>query len=152
KRPKDPGTADALLKLSAMWKAYSDSQGPYLVLDPAKRAEWQKGVDKSTAAAELLITDFPESPQVAQALNNLLDTQRLQQSVQLKTAADLEKYFQDLAAKFSDKPNTQAKVLFTLAAFTLDKDKVKGLEQMEKAYKPDLKFAPEDLDLYGQAL
>ncbi len=152
KRPKDSGTSEALLKLSAMWKTYSDSQGPYLVLDPAKRAEWQKGVDKSTAAAELLITDFPESPQVAQALNNLLDTQRLQQSVQLKTAADLEKYFQDLAARFSDKPSTQAKVLFTLAAFTLDKDKVKGVEQMTAAYKPDLKFAPEDLDLYGQAL
>jgi TolA-binding protein len=152
KRPKDAGTPEALLKLSALWKAYADSQGPYLVLDEAKRAEWKKGVEKSTAAAELLITDFPESQQVAQALNNLLDTQRLQQAVQLKTADDLEKYFQNLAAKFADKPGTQAKVLFTLAAFTFDKDKAKGVAQMTAAYKPDLKFAPEDLDLYGEAL
>ena len=154
KRPKDPACADALLKLSSLWKGYADAQGPYLAMgsDEAKRGEWRKGVDKGTTAAERVLTDFPESQAVALALNNLLDTQRLQQSVKLKTEAEIEQYFQDLAKKFADKPGTQAKILFTLAAFTFEKDKAKAVEQMTTAYKPDLKFAAEDLDLYGLAL
>lgn len=152
KRPKDAGTPKALLKLSVLWRGYTDTQGVYLVIDEAKRAEWRKGLEKSIAAAEKLVTEFPESQEVAQALSTLLDAQRLQQQVKLKTEADLDKYFQDLAQKFADKPGTQAKILFTLAAFTYEKDKAKALQQMTDAYKPDLKFAPGDLDLYGQAL
>ncbi len=152
KRPTDPSTPEALLKLTALWKGYTDSQGIYLVIDEPKRIEWKKGIEKSTAAGEKLITEFPESPQVAQALNLLMETERLQVNVKLKTDAELETYFQNLAKKFADKPGTQAKVLFTLAGFIYGKDKAKALEQMAAVYKPDLKFAPEDLDLYGQAL
>ncbi len=163
KRPKDAtGTPAALLKIAALWKGYADSQGNYIVMEAAKREEWKKGVEQSIAAAEKLVTEFPESQQVAQALNTLLDAQRLKESAKPKgepgatdapkTASDVDKYFQDLAQKFADKPGTQAKILFTLAAFTFDKDKAKAVEQMAAAYKPDLKFAPEDLDLYGQAL
>lgn len=152
KRPKDPNTPEALLKLSVLWKAYADSQGPYLAIEEAKRVEWRKGVEKSAEAAEKLLMQFPESQQVAKALNTIMDVQRLQQAVKLKTEADIEKYFKDLADKFSSKPGTRAKILFTLAALTYDKDKAKAVEEMSAAYKPDLKFAPEDLDLYGQAL
>ena len=152
KRPKDPATASALLKLSTLWKGYTDAQGPYLAIEEAKRAEWRKGVEKSTAAAERVLADFPDSPEVALALKNLLDVQRLQQAVKLKTEADVEKYFESLAAKFAAKPGTKAKIIFTLAAFTFEKDKAKAVQQMGSAYKPDLKFAPEDLDLYGLAL
>ncbi|MEP6670447.1 MAG: tetratricopeptide repeat protein [Chthoniobacter sp.] len=152
KRPKDPSTTEALLKIATLWKTYADSQGPYLAIEEAKRVEWRKGVEKSAEAAEKLLTEFPESQQVAKALNTIMDVQRLQQAVKLKTEADIEKYFKDLAEKFSGKPGTRAKVLFTLAALTYDKDKAKAVEEMSAAYKPDLKFAPEDLDLYGQAL
>ena len=152
KHPKDPNTAEALLKLSSLWKGYAESQGPYLAIDEKKRAEWKKGVEKSIAAAERLITEFPESQAVSLALNNLLDAQRLLKIVKLKTEADIEQYFQELAAKFAGKPGTQSKVLFTLASFTFERDKAKALQHMESAYKPDLKFAPEDLDLFGQAL
>jgi TolA-binding protein len=152
KRPKDPNTAEALLKLSSLWKGYAESQGPYLAIDEKKRAEWKKGVEKSAAAVEHLISNFPESQTVSLALNNLLDVQRLLKSVKLKTEADIEQYFQELAAKFADKPGTQSKVLFALASFTFEQDKVKALQEMASAYKPTLKFAPEDLDQYGQAL
>jgi TolA-binding protein len=152
KHPKDPNAAEALLKVSTQWKAYTESQGPYLAIDQAKRTEWHKGVDKSTAAAERILTDFPDSPAVALALNHLLELQRLQLAAKLKTSAEVEKYFENLAAKFEDKPGTKAKIIFTLAALTYDKDKAKAVQQMTSAYKPDLKFAPEDLDLYGLAL
>ncbi len=152
KHPQDPSAAQALLKLSSLWKGFAETQGNYLVIDEAKRADWKKGIEKSTAAAEKLLADFPESPQVAQALNNVMEDQRLLISAKLKTDSDLEKYFHDLAQKFADKPGTHAKVLFTLAGFIYTKDKAKAVEQMTAAYKPDLKFAPEDLDLYGDAL
>jgi TolA-binding protein len=152
KRPKDPGTPDALLKIAAIWKTYTDSQGPYLAIDETKRSEWKKGVQKSLEAAEKLLAEFPESQQVAKALNTIMEDQRAQQSVKLKSEDDIQKYFKDLAEKFSSKPGTRAKILFTLASLTYDKDKAKAVEQMSAAYKPDLKFAPEDLDLYGQAL
>jgi TolA-binding protein len=152
RRPKDASTPEALLKISSLWKGYAEAQGSYLALDEGKRTEWKKGVEKSTAAAERLISEFPESQDVAQGLNNLMDVLRLQQGVRLKSEDDVEKYFEDLAQRFSGKPGTRAKILFTLATYTYDKDKKKALDQMNQAYKPDLKFAPEDLDLYGQAL
>ncbi|HSI11223.1 MAG TPA: tetratricopeptide repeat protein, partial [Chthoniobacter sp.] len=152
KRPKEAGAADALLKLSGLWKGYTESQGNYIVIEEAKRIEWRKGIEKSTEAAERLLKDFPEGTQVALVLNNLMEVQRLLVIGKLKTDADLEKYFQDLAQKFSGQPGTQAKVLFTLASFTFTKDKAKAVEQMKGVYNPDLKFAPEDLDLFGEAL
>ena len=152
KHPKDSNAAEALLKLSALWKGYAENQGNYIVIDETKRGEWKKGLEKSAASAEKLIAEFPESAQVAQALNNLMDDQRLLITAKLKSEADLEKYFQEQAQKFSGHPGTQAKVLFTLAAYTYTKDKKKAVEQMNAAYKPNLKFAPDDLDLYGQAL
>lgn len=154
KNAKDPGAADALLKLSTLWKASAEAQGPYLAIasDPTKGGDWRKGVEKSTAAAERVLTDYPDSQAVALALNNLLDVQRLQQTVKLKTEADVEKFFEGLAAKFANKPGTKAKIIFTLASFTFDKDKAKAIQHMSSAYQPDLKFAPEDLDLYGLAL
>ncbi len=151
-RPKAPETPEALLKISVLWKAYADSQGPYLALDEPKRVEWKKGVDQSTGAAERLLTQFPESQQVAAALNVLLDDLRLQQAVKLKSEEEVTKYFENLAQKFAGKPGTRAKVLFTLAAYTYGKDKAKAVQQMSGAYDPKLRFAPEDLDLYGQAL
>lgn len=152
KRPKDEGTPMALLKLSTLWKGYAETQGNYIVMEEPKRVEWKKGIEESTKAAEKLLADFPESPQVAQVLSNLMEVQRLLTIAKLKSEADLDTYFKDLANKFSAQPGTQAKVLFTLASATYAKDKPKAVEQFTAAYKPDLKFAPEDLDLYGEAL
>ena len=85
RRPKDPSASEALLKISVLWKAYTDAQGSYLALDEGKRTEWKKGIEKSTAAAERLIAEFPESQEVAKALNTLMEVLRLQQGVRLKS-------------------------------------------------------------------
>jgi len=154
KHKDDPNAAGALLKVSTLWKQHAEGQGPYFALgkDEVKRGAWHKGVDQSTAAAERLLTDFPDSPEVALALKNLLALQRLQQSVKLKTPAEVEKYFGDLAAKPGVKPGTKTKIVFTLAAYIFEKDKAKAFSQMASNYDEKLKFAPEDLDLYGLAL
>jgi len=95
---------------------------------------------------------YPESQQVALALQTLLADQRLFQTAKLKTPEQVAQYFQDLAKKFDDKPATKNKVLFTLAAFIYEKDKAKALAQMQSAYDPKLVYAPADIDLYGNAL
>ncbi len=147
-----PKAADAFVKIANLWYTYAQKQGPYLALNEAQRVEWKKGVDGAVEAAEQLLTKFPESDQVALGLQQLLGAQKLLVGAKLKTDADTEKYFQDFADKFAEHPGTRSKVLFTLAAFTYEKDKAKAVAQMTAAFDPKLKYAPADLDLYGSAL
>ncbi|MGB8355269.1 MAG: tetratricopeptide repeat protein [Chthoniobacteraceae bacterium] len=152
KRGQDPHAAEALLKISDLWRRYADATGRYLVLNEQQRVEWTKGVNGSIAAAEKLISDFSESPQVALALHTLLADQQLLLTAKLKTDSDVEQYFMDLSKKFASKPTARSKIIFALASYTYQKDKAKALEQMNAAYDPKLIYSPADIDLYGQAL
>lgn len=152
KYAQDPSAAEALLKQSTLWKAAAEGLGSYVTLAESKRTEWKGSLDKSAAAAERVLEKFPDSPSVALALKSLLAIQRLEQSLKLKTPADVEKYFGDLAVKYGGKPGTKAKIVFTLAAFMFEKDMAKAFAQMSSTYDKTLKFAPDDLDLYGLAL
>ena len=152
KHPADPQAPAALLHVVQLWSDHAASQGRYLALNEQERAEWNKGVNGSTTAAEKLLRDYPASPQVSTALEVLLADQKLLLSAKVKTDETVTKYFQELAEKFADKPDTKSKVLFTLASFTYEKDKAKALEQMTAAYNPQLVYAPSIIDLYGSAL
>ena len=151
-RPDEPSAAEALLKLNSLWKGYADSQGPVLAQDAPKRAEWTKGFDNSIAAAEQIIARFPDSPAVALALNNLLEIQKTKLRARLTTDAEIEKYFEDLAGKAEGKAGAQSKIRFTLSAFLSEKNKDKAVKMMGEAYKAELKYAPEDMDLFGKTL
>ncbi|HWL51894.1 MAG TPA: tetratricopeptide repeat protein [Chthoniobacteraceae bacterium] len=152
KHADNPRAADALLQLTQLWRQYAESQGRYLALNEEQRAAWNKGIAQSLEMAEKLIADHPESPQVALVLKEVLSDQKLLQSAKVKTADDVTKYFQDLAAKFEEHPSAQSKILFTLASFTYEGDKEKALAQMKEAYRPELLYAADDMDLYGSAL
>ena len=152
KYPKNPRTANALQALSQIWFNYANSQGRYLALNEEQRAEWNKGTSKTIEVSEKLITDFPESPQVVMALEDLLETQKLLLGARLKTPEQITEYFQTLASRFEAQPSTRSKILFTLASYTYETDKAKALEQMQAAYDPSLVYSPNDLDLYGMAL
>ncbi len=152
KKPEHPTAAEALVKLGALWKGYAESQGPYLALDEAKRAEWTKGVEKSLAASERIIADFPEHPAVATALNNILAVLRLQQRVRIKSAEDVEAYFDALLEKSKEAPNLVSKITFAVSGFIAEQDKAKALTQMESVYREDLRYGAEELDLYGRSL
>lgn len=152
KRPDEPTAADALLKLNSLWKGYADAQGPILAQDEKKRAEWTKGIENSIAAGEKILEKFPDSPPVALALSNLLDVQRAKLRARLTTDDDIVKYFEGLASKAEGKPGAQSKINFTLAGFLKDKKKDEARERMAKSYDPNLKYAPEDIDLYGKTL
>ena len=152
KHPKDAHAAQGMLNLVQLWHQHTLAQGRYLALNAESRAEWNKGIKNSMEAGEKLIVNYPESEQVATTLQELMEDQKLLLSAKLKTDADLAKYFQELAAKFEDKPDTKSKILFSLASFIYDTDKLKGLDMMNSAYTATLVYAPEVIDLYGSAL
>lgn len=152
KHPQDPQSAQALYVAADLWRRYAESQGRYIALNEQQRGEWNKGIAGSMECAEKLLMQYPDAPQVALALQTLLEDQKLLVTAKLKTPAQTEAYFQNLAKKFEAKPATRSKVLFTLAAFLFDKDKTKALAQMQSAYDPKLVYAPADLDLFGGAL
>jgi TolA-binding protein len=151
-KPEHPTAAEALVKLAGLWKGYAESQGPYLALDEAKRAEWTKGVGKSLAASERIVANFSEHQAVASALNNMLAVLRLQQRVRIKSAADVEAYFTALLDKAKENPNLVSKITFAVSGFIAEQDKAKALKQMESVYRDDLRYGAEELDLFGRSL
>ena len=152
KHPADPQSAVALFNIAALWTQQANSLGRYYALNEAQHEEWKQDVAKAIAAAEKLVTEYPESPQVAQGLQYLVANQKLLTGAKLKTGEEVTAYFQDLATRAQDKPQTRSKILFTLASYTYETDKAKALEQMKAAYNPALTYASADIDLYGNAL
>jgi TolA-binding protein len=147
-----PHAAIAILKVSDQWKKMADAMGRYLAIPEPQRPEWRKAYENSVAAAEKILEKYPESAEVAPALQNLLAAQKQFVLAKIKADANVESYFDELARKFADKPATANKIKFTLAGYFSDKDKPKALEMMKKAYDPALIYAPADLDLYATAL
>jgi len=152
KHPSDPQTAAALVNITALWNQQANTLGSYFALNETQRAEWNKDIANSMAAAEKLLADYPESPQVALAAQYLGANQKLLTRAKLKTDDDVTAYFQTLAETLGSNPQTKSKILFALASFTYENNKGKGLEQMTAAYNPQLVYAGADLDLYGSAL
>lgn len=152
KHPNDPQAPAALSSIVTLWIQQAGAQGPYFAMNEEQRAEWNKDLTNALATGEKLLAAYPDSPQGAGAIQNLLSAQRLFIKAKLKTDEDITKYFQDLAGKFASKPQTKSKILFTLASFTYEKDKVAALAQMTAAYDPNLVYASADIDLYGGAL
>lgn len=152
KFPKNPQAPDALNKVAALWLGYAKSQGLYTSLNEQQRAEWNKGLNSSMEAASKLVENYPDSQLVALALQTQIEAQKLMVSAKLKSDADVEKYFQDQAQRFADKPAAKSKTLFALAAYLSEKDKARALEQMNSAYDQKLVYAPGDIDLYGTLL
>ncbi len=148
----DPNAAKALFRVASIWKSFADKLPPYVALNDTQKKDWEKDINNSISSSEEMLDRYPESTQVALALANLLDCQKGRQRAKLITEADVEKYFQDLAKKFAGKASTQNKILFTLASYTFEKDQKKAVSQMAGAYNDQLKYAPADLDLYGEAL
>ena len=151
-KPEDPNGAKALLRISTLWKGQLEKMLSYVALNEEQRKEWQKNMTGAMTASEQVVNRYPDSPQVALALATLLDCQKVRLRSGLIDDAGVDKYFQDFATKFESNPSTKSKIIFTLASFTFDKDQQKAVNQMAGAYNAKLKYAPEDLDRYGEAL
>ncbi|HEX4084768.1 MAG TPA: tetratricopeptide repeat protein [Chthoniobacteraceae bacterium] len=150
--PKDPMAPSALYHVAELWRKQADSLGQYQGISEAQRTEWKKDIDNSIAAVEKLLNDYSDSGQVGVALKTLLADQQMYLAAGLKTPEVIDSYFHSLAGKFASNPSARSRILFTAAIFIYEKDPQKAITDMNQAYKPDLVYAPADLDIYGAAL
>jgi TolA-binding protein len=142
----------ALYRPADLWQKQAAALGEYAGLSDAKKKEWNDDVAKSIAAGETLLQKYPESDQVGVALKTLLADQEMMVNAKVKKPGDLDDYFHKLAGRFASNASAKSRILFTLATHTYKTDPVRAVAQMADAYDASLVYAPEDMDLYGQAL
>ncbi len=151
KYPDSPQAGDALFKIAELQRAKADALGRYSALGEQERSQWKTLLDGSIASSEEAIKKYPESGSLALALQTLSQSQRMFLSAGLKTAPDVEQYFQSLADSTAS-PNARSKILFALANYVSEQDGARALSIMNDAYKTDIIYSPRDMDFYGLAL
>ena len=142
----------ALLKVSEQWKKMAEMMGRFITIPQAQREEWRKNYDMCVETAEMVLEKYPDSFEVADALQNLLKAQSQLVAAKLKADSNVEGYFNELAKKFADKPTLVSKVNFTLAGYFAEKDKEKSLKMMKQTFDPKLVYSPSDLETYAETL
>lgn len=148
----NPKAADALVKISGLQRGNAERLAAnYSSLNAGDQAKWKEALQASAATIEDLLAKYPESPDLAAGLQSLLASQRMLVRAELKTDAQLEQYFQELADKAAD-PGAKSKILFTLSGFIAESDQPRALAKMNEAYDPSVIYAPKDIDVYGLAL
>lgn len=150
--PSNEFTPTALLNVSTLLRQKANLLGRYTALSEDQRAEWTAGVEKSIAVAETLAQNHPDSQQLAQGLQSLLEAQRMLVAARLREPDQITLYFENLAEKLSDNAAARAKVLFTLASYKYESNPAEAFETMAQAYDPSIQFTANDLDLFGQSL
>jgi outer membrane protein assembly factor BamD (BamD/ComL family) len=151
KHPTNPRAAEALLKIAEQERGQAERMGRYGALDNDERQTWEAHMQAVVQAVEQMLQQYPDSPQVALALTNLLAAQNLYLSAQLRSPEDVQKYFEDLADASSSSA-ARSKILFALASFLAERDEAQALATMLEAYDPEVIYAPSDIDFFGLAL
>ncbi len=149
--PDSPQAGDALFKIAELQRAKADSLGRYSALGEEERSQWKTLLDGSIASSEEAIKKYPESVSLALALHTLLQSQRMLLGAELKTASEVEQYFQSLADSTTS-PNARSKILFALANYVAEQDAARALSIMTDAYRAEIVYSPRDIDAYGLAL
>ena len=145
-----PKAPEAMLKIADLHRAAAEKLGRYGALAPEEQEKWKAAIAASVAAGEKMAASYPDSAQLGLGLRSLLAAKQMELAAEIIDAAAVEKYFENLAASAPD--SAKSKILFARAAFISEKDAVRALEEMNKAYDASLVYAPSDLDLYGLAL
>lgn len=150
--PENPKAAEALYKIAEFQRGAADKLAAnYSSLNEEDKAKWKEAVQTSIATSEEMLAKYSASPDLALGLQSLMDAQRMLLRAELKTDAQVEEYFGQLADKASD-AGAKSKILFTLAGFISAKDKARALAKMNEAYDPAVIYSSKDLDVYGLAL
>lgn len=144
--------AEALESIATWTKNQAQQMGRYVTLTEEQRIEWQELLEQSQEAVEQMI-EFDDTGELASSgLGILMDVQRLYMNANMRTPAEVEEYLENLADQYEGDPARQNKILFTLAAFLYDRDRDRALATMRDAYDPDLVFAPDEVNLFAEAL
>ena len=147
-----PKAAEALCKVADLQRGTAERLAAnYSSLNEADQAKWKEAVQAAVTTSEDMLAKYPSSPDLALGLQSLMESQRMLLRAELKTNAQVEEYFQQLAEKSPD-AGAKSKILFTLAGFISAKDKARALAKMNEAYDPAVIYSAKDLDIYGLAL
>ena len=148
----NPKAAEALVKTASLQRGLAERMAiNYTSLSVDDQPKWRAAVEQSVATAEAALEKYPTSPDFASALQALMASQRMLLRAQLKDDAAEEAYLQGQAEKCTDEAG-KSKILFALAGFVYEKDKVRGLAKMTEAFNTKVVYLPADLQVYGQAL
>lgn len=151
KYPSDPNAASALVQAADLQRGMAESMGRYGALTVDERDPWRAQVDNSVGTLEKVISQYPDSPKLVDALASLMTAQKLLVGAELKSSEQLEEYFQTLAeAQASDA--ARSKIQFALAGFIAEKEPDRALAKMQEAFNPEVVYSAADLDAYGLGL
>lgn len=151
KFPDAPQAPLALREVAGMWRGKAEALGRFKALPPDEQEEWKKSVGQSVGVIEGLLKNYPDSDEVAPALQDLLANQRLLVAAGAKTNPAVEGYFKGLATAASTDA-ARSRTLFALADFVSSSSPERALQIMDEAYDPSLRYTYNDLDRYGSAL
>ncbi|MFA7343717.1 MAG: tetratricopeptide repeat protein [Terrimicrobiaceae bacterium] len=150
--PENPKAAEALSKIAEFQRGGADRLAAnYPSLKEEEQTRWKEAVKAAIATSEEMLAKYPASPDLASCLQPLFASQRMLVRAELKSDAQAEEYFQQLAEKTPD-AGAKSKILFGLGALIAGKDKPRGFAMMGEAYDPAAVYSPKDLDIYGLAL
>lgn len=150
--PQDANAPRAMMQTSGIWKDVAAKIRPFSMAREDEKTEKAAAYRNSVAAAERVLNEYPESASVSLALQDILDGEQELIKGKVITESDVESYLKGLAEKFEKIPSTKNKIMFALAAFTAQKDPKKSGSIMEGIFDPQLKYAPDDIDLYATSL
>ncbi len=150
--PEHENVDVALMTVAELWQQSAANLGPYNGLDSGKQAEWTNNMRLAVDSAERLVRNYPESQWVTRALTLLRDVKERQARLRLVEREEVATYLEDLANGLAATPQAMAKAMFTFASFIYPTEPERAIEIMGEYFDPELKLAPQDLDIYGLEL
>jgi TolA-binding protein len=139
---------------SLYFKAAS-SLGLFTALNDEEKAKWTARMKKAEDAQVRILKNYPDAPQVAFALQDLLRQLVTKTDGGIITIEQAQNFFKELANQFSSNQGLRARVLLASAGIPYEKgNPAAALQSYEEILKqfPDAPFAAEDMDRYGSSL
>lgn len=149
--PENPNAPASLLKVGNLASKQAENMGRYGALNTTEQAAWKALMDGSISANEQLLAKYPDSAELAAGLGSLLKTERLLVSAGLKTAPDVQTYFDALSQKATT-DSSKSKIQFAIANYESEKSKDAALKRMNDAFQESVVYSPADMDFYGLLL
>ena len=150
--PENPSAPVAMIKIADLQRGNAERLATnFSGLAVEDQGKWKQSVQSAVSTIEEMVAKYPSSPDLATGLQSLLASQRLLVRAKLQDDAGVEKTFKSLSDTSTD-ATAKSKILFVLAGFLAEKDKVRSLALFTQAYQPEILYSPKDLDTYGFAL
>lgn len=152
--PENSFAPSALQAKVSMWLKAARSLGAYSAITEEEKKQWHSYLTECEKAAKELIRRFPSSPEVPQALDELIVMLRVKNEAQQMAEEEAENYFSIMASEF-DSPIAQPRILAAQAGLLFQKNKLQAaydtFQKLIEKY-PDASLGAEDWNRYATLL